>query len=79
MGIMEVAIMTGLWIRTVIILSYMAFSPFDPQICPKSNGHYSPEKKIFLKCLGIAPQQRAICPLSALEQTVYESFQPESQ
>jgi hypothetical protein len=36
-GIMEVAIMTGLWIRTVIILSYMAFSPFDPQICPKSN------------------------------------------
>lgn len=29
--------MTGLWIRTVIILSYMAFSPFDPQICPKSN------------------------------------------
>jgi hypothetical protein len=34
---MEVAIMTGLWIRTVIILSYMAFRPFDPQICPKSN------------------------------------------
>jgi hypothetical protein len=28
--------MTGLCIRTVIILSYMAFSPFDPQICPKS-------------------------------------------
>jgi hypothetical protein len=34
---MEVAIMTELWIRTVIILSYMAFSPFAPQICPKSN------------------------------------------
>jgi hypothetical protein len=39
-----VAIMTELLIETVIILSYIEFSPFDPQICPKSN--YSPRPLI---------------------------------
>jgi hypothetical protein len=52
-GIMEVAIMTVLMQSPVIILSYIAFSPFDPQICPKSNQKAARSKKTELELVAL--------------------------